>query len=88
MALPAIRLRGLYLALATLAFGEVLYFAFFTNSSVIPDGGSVAVGRLPLPFMHAVGDRAELIVVAVVSALCAVRLGRCGAAPSAGAWWP
>jgi branched-chain amino acid transport system permease protein len=75
VALPALRLRGLYLALATLAFGEVMYSAFFDNSSVISDGTSIGVGRLPLPFMHGVGDRAELVQVAVVAALCAVLVG-------------
>ena len=53
IALPAIRLRGLYLALATLAFGEAAYFAFFTNPSFFPGfGGSVSVGRLTLPGVH------------------------------------
>ena len=75
VALPALRLRGLYLALATFAFGEVMYSAFFNNSSVISDGTSIGVGRLRLPFMHAMGDRAELIVVAVVAALCAALVG-------------
>jgi len=75
VALPALRLRGLYLALATFAFGEVMFSAFFGNSSVIPDGTSVGVGRLRLPFMHGVGDRAELIEVAVAAALCALVVG-------------
>ena len=75
VALPAIRLRGLYLALATFAFGEVMYSAFFSNSSVIPDGTFIPVGRLRLPFMHTVGDKAQLIEVAVAAALCAVVVG-------------
>ncbi len=75
VALPALRLRGLYLALATFAFGEVMYSAFFDNSSVISDGTSIAVGRLRLPFMHSVGDQAELIEVAVVAALCVLLVG-------------
>ena len=75
VALPALRLRGLYLALATFAFGEVMYSAFFDNSSVISDGTSIGVGRLRLPFMHTVSDRAELIEVAVAAALCAVLVG-------------
>jgi branched-chain amino acid transport system permease protein len=75
VALPALRLRGLYLALATFAFGEVMYSAFFNNSSVISDGTSIPVGRLPLPFMHSVGDRTELVTVAVAAALCAVVVG-------------
>ena len=75
VALPALRLRGLYLALATFAFGEVMYSAFFDNSSVISDGTSIGVGRLRLPFMHGISDRAELIEVAVAAALCAVLVG-------------
>lgn len=75
VALPTLRLRGLYLALATFAFGEVAYSAFFSNNSVIPDGTSINVGRLPLPFMHAIGDRAMLVEVAVAAALCAVLVG-------------
>ncbi len=75
VALPAIRLRGLYLALATFAFGEVMYSAFFNNSSVISDGTFIAVGRLPLPFMHSVGEKTELLEVAVAAALCAMLVG-------------
>jgi branched-chain amino acid transport system permease protein len=75
VALPALRLRGLYLALATFAFGEVMFSAFFDNSSVISDGTSIGVGRLRLPFMHSVGNQAELIEVAVAAAICAVLVG-------------
>ena len=75
VALPAIRLRGLYLALATFAFGEVMFSAFFSNSSVISDGTSINVGRVPLPFAHTVGDRAMLVEVAVAAALCAIAVG-------------
>jgi branched-chain amino acid transport system permease protein len=75
VALPTLRLRGLYLALATFAFGEVMYSAFFDNASVIPDGESINVGRVPLPFMHSVGDRAMLIEVAVAAAVCVVIVG-------------
>ena len=75
VALPSLRLRGLYLALATLAFGEAAYFAFFNNNVVIPQGSFIPVGRLRLPFMHAVGDRADMIEVLVATALCAVLVG-------------
>ncbi len=75
VALPAIRLRGLYLALATFAFGEVMYCAFFNNSSVISDGTSIAVGRLRLPFMSTVSNQSELIEVAAAAAICAVLVG-------------
>jgi len=74
VALPAIRLRGLYLALATLAFGEAAYYAFFENSSIFGTGGSLPVGRLPLPGVPSgsVSDRTELMMIAVTFALCAV----------------
>jgi branched-chain amino acid transport system permease protein len=75
VALPTLRLRGLYLALATLAFGAVMYSAFFDNSSVISDGTQINVGRLRLPFMSTVSNQAELIEVAVAAALCAVLVG-------------
>jgi branched-chain amino acid transport system permease protein len=75
VALPTLRLRGLYLALATLAFGAVMYSAFFDNSSVISDGTQINVGRLRLPFMSTVGNEAQLIEVAVAAALCAVVVG-------------
>jgi branched-chain amino acid transport system permease protein len=71
VALPALRLRGLYLALATLAFGEAAFYGFFNNSSFFPGyGGVIVVGRLTLPGMHGVGDRVDLIEVAVACALC------------------
>jgi branched-chain amino acid transport system permease protein len=74
VALPALRLRGLYLALATLAFGEAAFYAFFSNPSFITEGGEIGVGRLPIPFVHSVGDRLELFVVVVFAALCGVLL--------------
>ena len=49
-----------------------MYSAFFDNASVIPDGESISVGRVPLPFMHSVGDRAMLVEVAVAAAVCVV----------------
>ena len=75
VALPALRLRGIYLALATLAFGEAAYYAFFNNSSVIPEGSSIPVGRLLLPGMHNVSDRMELVEIVVATALCALLIG-------------
>jgi branched-chain amino acid transport system permease protein len=75
VALPVLRLRGLYLALATFAFGEVMYSAFFSNASVISQGTSINVGRVPLPFLHSVSDRAMLVEVSVAAALCALLVG-------------
>jgi branched-chain amino acid transport system permease protein len=73
LALPAMRLRGLYLALATLAFAEAAYYAFFQNPSVFGNfGGNVFVGRLGFFGMKTVGDRVELVEIAVAFGLCAI----------------
>lgn len=71
VALPTLRLRGLYLALSTLAFAELAYFLFFSQSSVM---GSTdrAVPRVHLPFISLAGGRAELYFECVVFALFAV----------------
>src|SRR2546423_12864769 len=45
VALPALRLRGLYLALTTLAFARAMDAAFFNNNKVFGQGGAVHVGR-------------------------------------------
>ena len=75
VALPTLRLRGLYLALATLAFGEAAYYAFFSNPNIITEGGSINVGRVPLPFLRGVSDRADMVEILVVVALCAILVG-------------
>jgi len=72
VALPALRLQGLYLALATLAFGQLAYYGFFTNISFIPAGGAIPVGRLSLPGISFSGDRAYMIFAAVCFAIAAV----------------
>ncbi len=56
VALPTLRLRGLYLALATFAFGAVMYSAFFNNSSVISDGTSDQRGTAA-PALHEHGEQ-------------------------------
>jgi branched-chain amino acid transport system permease protein len=68
IALPTLRLRGLYLSLATLAFGYAMDDAFFSN-------GSVMTNTLGLPVPRPLGianDRAYLVVVVVVFVACAV----------------
>ena len=72
VALPALRLRGLYLALATLAFGEAAFYVLFQNPSYLGTGNSIAVGRLDIPGLRTVGDKGELIEIAVFFALCAI----------------
>lgn len=80
VALPTLRLRGLYLALATLAFAQAMDTVFFTN--VLGSGGSIVVAR---PHIAGVPrtDRAYFVELAVVFALggiavLAVRRGRWG----------
>jgi ABC-type branched-subunit amino acid transport system ATPase component/ABC-type branched-subunit amino acid transport system permease subunit len=80
VALPTLRLRGLYLALATLAFAQAMDTVFFTK--VLGSGGSFEVARPHLPFVPR-GDRAYLFELAVAfglagAALLAVRRGRLG----------
>jgi branched-chain amino acid transport system permease protein len=74
LALPAVRLRALYMALATLAFAVLMDQLFFTNPSVLPSG-SMSVGRPDIFGMHFTTDRAFMVLVAIVFALCLVGVG-------------
>jgi branched-chain amino acid transport system permease protein len=74
LALPALRLRGLYMALATLAFAALMDSLFFTNPSVIPDG-SLNVGRPDIFGMRFTTDRAFVVLIAIVFALCLIGIG-------------
>jgi branched-chain amino acid transport system permease protein len=74
LALPALRLRGLYMALATLAFAALMDTLFFTNPSIIPNG-SMAVGRPDIFGMRFTTDRAFVVLIAVVFALCLIGVG-------------
>jgi branched-chain amino acid transport system permease protein len=72
VALPALRLRGLYLALSTLAFGELAYFLFFNQTSIM-GSSDVHVPRVHLPFgISLPGAKPELYFECVVFALFAV----------------
>ena len=71
VALPALRLRGLYLALSTLAFAELAFFLFFSQTSIM-GGSDLRVPRVHLPFVSLHGDRANLYFECVVFALFAV----------------
>lgn len=72
VALPTIRVRGLYLALATLAFAQFAYYVFFSNQHVFDQNGSVVVHRLGLPGISLHGNGAEVVLVGVAFALCAL----------------
>ena len=80
VALPTLRLRGLYLALATLAFAQAMDTVFFNQ--VLGSGGAVHVARFyPPDVPHT--DTAYFVEIAVVFAaagagLLAVRRGGFG----------
>jgi len=68
VALPALRLKGLYLALATFAFAlfcEKAVFPQFTGFSQ----GAAEIGRLQLGPISTDSDRANMVVLAVAFAL-------------------
>jgi branched-chain amino acid transport system permease protein len=73
VALPTLRLRGLYLALSTLAFAELSYFLFFSETSVM---GSTDrhVPRVHLGFVSLAGAKSELFFECVVFSLFAIGL--------------
>ncbi len=82
VALPTIRLSGLYLALATFAFADAVVTGYFNDGSVY-GGGGLNIGRIVLPGLSFGGDAAEFLLVAaffVASAwfVLAVRRSRFG----------
>jgi branched-chain amino acid transport system permease protein len=72
VALPALRLRGLYLALATVAFAQAMVTVFFENNHVFGQGGALPVARVHLPGISLQSDRAFFVACAVVFAGAAV----------------
>ncbi|MGN6692888.1 MAG: branched-chain amino acid ABC transporter permease, partial [Aquihabitans sp.] len=70
VALPAIRLRGLYLALATAAFAVLMDQLVFNQNAVMPNG-SLSVPRLDVLGFSFDDDRAHLVLIAVVFGLVA-----------------
>jgi branched-chain amino acid transport system permease protein len=71
IALPALRLQGLYLALVTFALAQVSRDVIFQDSRIY-GRGSVGVGRLHLLGLDFSGDRAFSVLCAMVFALVAV----------------
>jgi len=70
IALPTVRLRDLYLALATFAFADAVATGFFNDANVYGVGG-VSIGRIVLPGLSFGGDRAEFLMVTVFFVLSA-----------------
>ncbi len=72
IALPALRLRGLYLALATLAFAAAMDNMLFPWSAVFGFDGSVSIARPNLFGWHVTSDKGFDILLAVVFALASI----------------
>ena len=82
VALPALRLRGLELALSTLAFGQLAYYMFFLQPQVM-GRSDLVIPRLHLPGLALHNDRTNLVFLAVVfsllsAAVLAIRRGPFG----------
>jgi branched-chain amino acid transport system permease protein len=70
VALPTLRLRGLYLALATFAFAAIMDSAFFNES--LGTGGSLQIGRVKIPGVPTQSDHAFFMFSCVAFVLCAI----------------
>lgn len=70
VALPALRLQGLYLALATAAFAVMMDQLFFNQNLFLPNGNR-AVPRVDFAGISTDGETAHLVFVGVVFCLVA-----------------
>jgi branched-chain amino acid transport system permease protein len=68
----AVRLQGLYLALATLAFAQGMDFVFFQDPKIFGFGGRLAVPRLRLLGLEFTTDRSYIVLTSIVVAVAAV----------------
>jgi branched-chain amino acid transport system permease protein len=68
VALPALRLQGIYLALATGAFAVIAYNFVFNQQSIFPNG-SLDIPRVHIPGLSFDGDVAYTVLLAVAFAL-------------------
>lgn len=74
ISLPALRMRGLYLALATLAFADAMDSAFFSNATVMGITGALPIGRVNLGPISLQGNRAYFIALVAVFALAGITI--------------
>ncbi len=74
VALPALRLRGLYLALATMAFATLMDNSFFPWSAAFGYNGSVSIKPPHLLGLHVGAGKGLDIFLAVVFALLSIGL--------------
>jgi branched-chain amino acid transport system permease protein len=70
LAFPTLKMRGLYLALATFAFATVMDQAVFTQ--VFGTGGNLAIGRPHIPGIPTQSDQAWMMVCCVVFTVAAI----------------
>jgi branched-chain amino acid transport system permease protein len=70
IALPTIRLRDLYLALATFAFADAVANGFFLDTHIYGAGG-LTIGRIVLPGLSFGGDASEFLLVTAFFVLSA-----------------
>ncbi|GAA2012148.1 hypothetical protein GCM10009839_03030 [Catenulispora yoronensis] len=83
VALPSLRLQGLYLALSTIAFAQIMDSMVFQNPSLGGFGGSLRTVRLEVFGVRFTSDRAYAVLAAVVfcvigAVVIGVRRGRYG----------
>ena len=74
VALPALRLRGLYLALATLAFAVLADNVFFNHEDVFGGFGALRIDRLEIGGLSFAGIRSYFVLLALVFALVSIGL--------------
>ena len=68
IALPSLRLQGLYLALSTLAFGQLAYYMFFLEPRFM-GRESLKIHRLALPLISVNSDKANVVMLTAVFGL-------------------
>ncbi|MGQ0845747.1 MAG: branched-chain amino acid ABC transporter permease [Sporichthyaceae bacterium] len=83
VSLPAVRLSGIYLALATFAFGLLMENLIYRKSFMFPQGGVREAPRPDLPGVGVAGDRAYFyvavgVLAAVVLAVIVLQRSRLG----------
>jgi branched-chain amino acid transport system permease protein len=72
VAVPVLRLRGIYLALLTLAFAILMDGLFFGNSRIMGGGGSILVPKPEILGVDLDSDQALFVVASATAALFAV----------------
>ena len=75
LSLPALRVRGLYLALATLAFAVLMDNMFFVSPSVMGESGVISVGRPHIFGIDFATTRSFVIFLGLVFAACLFGVG-------------